>query len=406
MRNRWGTIVAGALVSLSASGCGGGAEAEGGSRLAMSVVDRAGVRIVEFGDPWNVSLPQWEVDAEPRVAIGTTYGTPEDQLFGANAAVMLSSGAIAVANSGTREVRLYDAEGVHLRTLGRRGSGPGEFEGMSWIGLGGRDTIVVYDVLLRRATWLSPEGGLVRTLPLDPVGEGGFPEPIGLTGTGLVMRSGFDRQFGRGERRDTMHLYRYDHLGAVGDSLASYPGRERFFYNAPDGSFAMQFTPIYGRDGFASVRGDRLVAGASDAFEIDVFDGGGLTLRIRAQPRIRPVQRDDVEVIRARLRAGIPEMFREARLAAIDELPVRETLPAFEGLRVDSERWIWIRDAARHLGDVQRWLILDPDGVPTAHLEAPRDLEVFEVGPDYLLGRERDADGVERILAYTLRRRG
>lgn len=394
-----------ALLALMASGCGGGA-AEPAAQLVTGVRDSAGVRIVELADPWAASIPEWEVGAGPSVVIGAVAGPPQYELFGALAAVVLSSGEIAVANSGTSEVRLYDPEGGHLRSFGRGGDGPGEFRGMSWIGVGAGDTIVVYDLFLRRATWLPSDGGGARTLALDPVGRGGFPEPIGLSGTGLVMRTGFDRQFGRGERRDTVQLYLYDDAGAVADSLGSYPGRERFFYAAPDGSFSAQFTPIYGRDGYAHVRSGRLAVGSSDVFEIDVFDDARLTLRIRAADRPRPVVQADVERVRQARRSALQGMIRERALPAIDELPARETLPAFEGLQVDQERWIWIRYASRHSGEAQGWLVLDPDGVPAARVEVPHDLEVYEIGADYLLGRQRIENGVEQIVMYSLDRRG
>ena len=65
--------------------------------------------------------------AEPDLVIGVLEGAAEYQLYRVGRPVRLSDGRIAVPNSGSHEVRLFDASGRFLRSVGRLGSGPGEF---------------------------------------------------------------------------------------------------------------------------------------------------------------------------------------------------------------------------------------------------------------------------------------
>jgi len=62
----------------------------------------------------------------PGLVIGAVAGAPAQELFLVTGAVRLSDGGIAVANGGTHEVRVFDARGRHVRTIGGEGGGPGE----------------------------------------------------------------------------------------------------------------------------------------------------------------------------------------------------------------------------------------------------------------------------------------
>lgn len=129
---RW--LVPAAVLSLAA--CGAGDRAAGD----VVVRDSSGVRIVESPAPtWGRALP-WTVSAEPIVTIGTVEGDAAYQLHRVGAALRLSDGRIVVANNGSSDLRYYDSAGRHVRTVGRRGEGPGEFSMLSGMVRGSADT--------------------------------------------------------------------------------------------------------------------------------------------------------------------------------------------------------------------------------------------------------------------------
>lgn len=109
-------------------------------------------------------VERWQVSAEPAVAIGVAEGEAPYELHRASGALRTSDGRIVVANSGSAELRIFDSAGAYLRTIGRRGSGPGEYRGtLSVYPLDG-DSLVVHDGGNERFTVLDPDGSYVRVL--------------------------------------------------------------------------------------------------------------------------------------------------------------------------------------------------------------------------------------------------
>lgn len=129
-----------------------------------TVRDSGGVAIVEVAA--MPSLPEWRV-SEPVIAVGGVDDRPEYELYNAHHALLLSDGGVVIANRGTRELRFYDGSGQHVRSVGRRGGGPGEYENM-WglVHLPG-DSIGVWDWTSKRLTLYDAEGALGRTVSAE-----------------------------------------------------------------------------------------------------------------------------------------------------------------------------------------------------------------------------------------------
>ncbi|MFW6201316.1 MAG: 6-bladed beta-propeller [Gemmatimonadota bacterium] len=112
--------------------------------------------------------PVWEVSSEPTLEIGVVEGAAEYQLFGAVSAVRLDDGRIAVLNAGSDELRIYDADGEHIRSVGGEGGGPGEFAIPVRLYRLGADSLLVYDRGNDRFSVHALDGSFVRT-ELAPV---------------------------------------------------------------------------------------------------------------------------------------------------------------------------------------------------------------------------------------------
>jgi hypothetical protein len=76
-------------------------------------------------------------------------------------------GRIYAYGGGIEGVIVYDSAGTFLRRIGRAGSGPGEFRGVSGVvGIGG-DSVAVIDATLRRMTVLDPRFVIARTVSIS-----------------------------------------------------------------------------------------------------------------------------------------------------------------------------------------------------------------------------------------------
>ena len=92
------------------------------------VRDSAGIRIVENTNPLWQPGQEWRLSPEPVVDIGGGE-TEEQQLFRVAGALRLGNDRIAIADGGSMELRFYDSNGGHEKSVGGRGEGPGEFQG-------------------------------------------------------------------------------------------------------------------------------------------------------------------------------------------------------------------------------------------------------------------------------------
>jgi hypothetical protein len=110
-------------------------------------------------------LEQWTLSERPVVQIGVVEGEEAYQLHNAVSAVRLTDGRIAVLNAGTQQLRFFDARGRFQKSVGGRGSGPGEFRRPERLYRGSADSVYVYDSALRRESWYDGTGELARTTP-------------------------------------------------------------------------------------------------------------------------------------------------------------------------------------------------------------------------------------------------
>ncbi len=124
------------------AGCGSNATARL-AEIPMDTLANGAIRVSNpetgvwgDGDGWRLV---------PELSIGSIAGAGPD-LFGEIAAIEVDAlGRIYVADRQAAEVRVFDAEGNHVRTFGRRGRGPGEFEQLSGLGWGADGDLVVVD---------------------------------------------------------------------------------------------------------------------------------------------------------------------------------------------------------------------------------------------------------------------
>ena len=153
-----GRYAAAAVVLAATSDCGSGQEETAAAAMLVGTV--SGVVVVSHtGTP-----PSWRL--LPIVSIGTlgtASGPAAPDEFGRIAGVVADPGGrVFVADAqGAGDPRLRK----FMRTLGRPGSGPGEFEGLQGLAWLGRDTLVAMDPGNARLTLLSSEGEFLGQWP-------------------------------------------------------------------------------------------------------------------------------------------------------------------------------------------------------------------------------------------------
>ncbi len=348
--------------------------------------------------------PRWSVAPQPAVEIGSGEGA--DALYRVTAATRLRDGRIAVANAGTHQVKVFGAEGESLAGLGRRGSGPGEFQFPTWVGTHA-DTLLVWDAALERLTVFDSAGRLVRSVPVS-IG-GSFPSVVGTFPDGtLLFASGTAAPAApAGAWRDNRHLVRVSPAGQVIDTLATVPSQERYSYRSSGGAGQVVEDLPFGRRTVMALAPGGILIGTGEEYRIRLVDTTGAEREVlRAEWTPRPVSPTDIREYWARMvTVGGRSDPAEAE-AQRSRITYPRTLPPYDGLVVDSEGALWIKDAQPPQGwdDPDLWRIYSASGVPLATIELPARVRPQAIGKDWILGTALDGAERELVRLYRYRR--
>jgi len=385
--------------------CGGGE-----SRWAGTMTDSAGVTIVENRGSAPLNGGGWGIASEPDVAIGAVEGDTAYQFFGISGAHRTADGRYVVVNAGSRNVRVYDAQGVFVRSFGGRGGGPEEFEMPVLAGVS-HDTLIVVDQAHHRLSMVHPDAGIVRVARVaDDVGA--FLNPVGAFGNGDVAFGGAldmaRTQLRQGLNRAYTFYRSCDPNGALAADFGHQMGADFFIERmGPRGPETRPALVPFGRMPLATVSRDRFYFGAQDGWEVEAYDPSGKLVRlIRLDRDPVPVTDEDTQRYIDDVVASVPGENGVRMRAMLEEIPVPDVFPPYGALGTDALGYLWVADYPRPGDDASTWTIFDADGRLAGRVTTPPNVSILEIGADYLLGVYRDELGVEYLHQYAVRRPG
>lgn len=373
--------------------------------------DSAGIRIVTY-DLTDIAVAPYASVGEYDLEIGAFMGVA-DYSFSRIIDLRIShDGSIVVADGGGSELRVYDENGAHVRTLGRKGGGPGEFSTAPLIaGLAG-DTVFAWDGRDRRVTSFSGGGEAIETTTLQAESVGPLQVLRLDDGTYLAQSRWVapGAVFGPHDARvdlDSVMIEHIDANGALIDTVRVLADMERvrMRQNRGGGIFAMQMAPrpLTFR-AFMLSDGVRPIIGHNGSFELISYDRGGgpqVILRVEgAWPAMT------AEEIRSRVEAQLVEAFEEreidprTRRLYEDFMPQR--MPDFKGVVISSTRDIWVEQNVFDRSDGLEWLVFSAAGELRGSVRTPPGLQVFDIEVDYLVGVVLDELEVPYVRRYPL----
>lgn len=373
--------------------------------VALAVLVFSGIPLTEV----STQEREWKVDATPSLSIeGGGPGGVEGDLYDVRGIALLSDGSLAVAD-GLRRVLVFDANGGHIRTLGREGNGPGEFGSVQAIQTLG-DTLVVFDFANnRRVSYFAGDGRFVRSTsaraaPLPTylavlsdgtlVGTRIHAEPTSVGGRAFSSSDG--AWWGRGE----IELLLFGTDGRVVESLGAFPGPQTMF--VPGLGFIEA-----GRLGGPLRR--TMVAAAGASIYLSTGDDSLWRLGGRGDSH-DATWRSDRSTARLTPR-HLVEFFAETELADYVDwrsvnwnIPADMTTPSITDLQVARDGTIWLEEGEEDGGEGRVWRVLSPAGAPIATVAMPDGFRPVVIESDRVLGVWRDELGVEHVELRGLRR--
>jgi len=382
------------LPGLSA-GCGDEAAAP-----LRTVSDSAGVRVVTYGAGWADAVPAWELAPEPTWEIGAVDGA-EAYLFTRLTGIVPTDAGVIVADLQSRQIREFDGQGRWVRSVGRRGAGPGEFVNLDFMGRMAGDTLVVWDGGQWRLSYLAPDLSFGRSERWDFNNRvrgvyGVFPDGSLLKPARPSDDAG-SRPRGVVTRSDMAFVSVHGSF-IEEDTLAVVPGRPVFL--ASDGqSVLVPFAVFPG----STVSGDAawLGSGHTGVFA-RVVPGTGRTVEVRLPASGAPVSAADFDAYKRDYLVDTDEDRRPAVRRRLDELPAPERFPVFDVLRPGHEGQVWMRSYPLPGDSAVDWFAFTPDGEAIGRVTLPVSLAVQMVHENRLIATTRDELGVVRVVEYML----
>ena len=352
-------------------GCGGDGGA--GTQFAGTIDTLPGGRIVVANPEAGIWAEGDEWDVVEELRLGSLDGTGPD-VFGAISVIEVDAeGRFYAFERQAQELRVFAVDGSHVRTLGRKGGGPGEFEqviGMDWAPDGnlwvvdpGNSRISVFDTA---GTYVDSH----RTL-------GGFiisPWPGGFDDLGQFYNYGVDTS---NEDGFAIVLVRFDDQMEPVDSVAipRWQGKENFFELVGEGGHSRMRTTVPFSPGLTSkfVRGTRHIWFAlTGEYEIYQTSMAGDTVRVisRAFDPL-PVTGEDMDSALVRLK-----WFTDQG-GEVDRSKIPNTKPGLQQFYVDDRGQIFVTPVTERALTGRVLDVFDAEGRYLGRLELPFQLRSY-----------------------------
>jgi hypothetical protein len=376
------------------------------------VSDSAGIRIVDNGrlDPEATLL----ATTEPLLRIGVVEGPSEFQLFRVSDAKRLSDGGVAVANAGSRELRIYNSDGSHRATAGGAGRGPSEFQYPAALTVLPGDTIQVQDFLDR--VYFTADGTFARRETMDRSAfaalwseSGGRSEGGQWLADGTLFAPVY--QWNRNPPvegplfRPRMTLVRISADLAQVDTLGEFGGILQQYVDVGGGRGPSANVPPFATNtswALGSADGS-VLAGDNAAPQIHRFLPDGSRMIVRWSSDRSPVSDSEVEEWKDEQRSAewtqdqLPELER-----AWADMDVPGEKPYYGRISSGSDGTIWV-SASQFVLEPSAFRAFSADGVFQGQMEVPGRFTPHDSGEGWVLGVLRDESDVEFLAMFELR---
>jgi hypothetical protein len=359
--------------------------------------------------------------AVPQLEATITASQP-DEWNTVHGMIVDKAGNLYVLDNSEQRVKVFTAQGRLIRTIGRKGQGPGEFQSASRMQLL-RDSLWVFDHVNNRVTVFQLNGKGLRTFPLV--------EPAGRTETAImyVSANGFWLIHAEAEsdsRRVTgAHSWHFGTRERFGPTILTIePEKTVVVPMKPDRSTGkstgrghfrhpITTTPLWAvtRDGSSIIYMERNTAARSGTGEIvlsaHASSGRVLWSRTLKYPPM-PVTRSERNLLldsiarpkSATTRLGRAAVFEVDRGALSDSLNLPPFWPPVKSLHSATDGTIWLEEGGRSAKPT--YLVLSPQGVPERRVTLPASSRLLVASRERIWVFRLDPDDLPLVERYRI----
>jgi len=324
-------------------------------------------------------------------------------------------GVLYVLQPDARVVQVFDSLGRRVRTIGRRGSGPGEFQFPLRLGMK-QDSLWVWDPTTARISIFDDGGRVRRTISVGALGS------ARLLATGDVVVKRYDEDAVRvASGRLSAPLLKFSAQGAMLDTLLALEAESvgplliPFGAGIAQGPQPFSSSPLWALSptGWTLVLVERHLAerpGAAFLRIRRVAVDGRVAFTREVAYVARSVEDADIDAAvdswyerlsRPTNRRSAGSGVRREQIRRAIHRP--KTLPAVSDLLIGRDDRIWLRRTDARRPEVDTWMLIDADGGFVQDVEAPAGALLLRASSSHVWGVVRDADGVPSVVRYRIR---
>ena len=354
----------------------------------------------------------WVVDTVPEYQIGQVSGEEPHLFSRVQGTRQFSDGRVVVLDRTSCELRFFGPDGVFLERTGGKGEGPGEFgRGCRLVPSPGNDSLRASDG--PTLSFFDERGRFSDRLLVSWPGRR-VTHLHGVAGERvLVERRVFMTAPVEGlPNEPSTSDFALLELGSWREVWAGFfPGQDDYAVVVPGSSMRGLFDLPFDILPDAALGRDALylTLGEDQGPEILEYDTSGRLRRVirLAEPTMAPSSEDLDKFIRFRIeRAGVSVEDRERTFARrkpmYGQMPLPDIMPVFSRLMVDEIGWLWAELYRFDVRQPERWLVFGPNGEGLGSVDMPPDLDVRQIGPDFVLGVWQDDNEVEYVRRHAL----
>ena len=379
-----------------------------GAAMVLLGVPAAGQDFPAPGDAEVVEVGDFAVQLQRNLRLRVEIVSDEEgpALFFRVSSARFKADSILVANSGSGEIRLFDAAGRHLRSFGGLGGGPGEFRtlGSAWSRV---DQVIATEFSPRGVVIFDAAGQYQRGVGLSQGPGVLWPTPIGVIGESIIAINGqvFERgEMGTGLVRPPFEILTFALASGVLETYAlTFPGTE-FWVTVGSGQVTTK--SLLGPETLYAVGSDVVYLASTDRYEVWCLSAGGEVLRVlRHEAPTRRVTNAEIRRRRSeRVEQIPPGRFRDQTRRALEAMPAPDQAPVIDNLVAGSDGTLWVRTVGDTEDALRAWHVFDSAGQPTRLVWVPTELTITDAREGMVLGIWRDEFDVESIRTYDLTR--
>ena len=346
------------------------------------------------------------VSAQPVLTLGADESNQATTFTAVVGATRLPNGRIIVGDRAEMSLKVFSAQGKLIKSYGRKGSGPGELSYLAHFWRCGSE-FFTYDIDNgNRTSVFTLEGAYQRQFRFGSP-QKSTPYATSCNAAQQFVHFGWevDKEMKGGTFRSNVPFWFSRGDERIGVALGEFAGSER--YGLVEGGAIRGTRPLaLGKHPSVAIGSNRAYVGTADSFAIMVFDLSGKRIGLLNERRaLVPVTKNDIDEEHAREIASDGKNWKQGIERDYAKMTFPKSLPAYSAFLIDALDKLWVKDFPRSASSTVRWSTFSNDGKAEGQVLLPTNLDVFEIGTDYILGRYLDPkESVPQVRLYKLTR--